>query len=121
MKALLGLNALLAFLAELGGLAAFAIWAATLPVATWLRVLLAVAVPVVAAVIWGLFCAPRAVVALPPAVVVALKLVVLACAVAALVAAGHPWWALTLAVVAIGSAVIAARFGTGFAAGGPEG
>ncbi len=116
MRPLLGLNALVAFLAELGGLAAFAIWAAGLPIATAWRVVLAIAIPVVVAVIWGLFCAPRAAVELPGPLVAAIKLVLLAAAVVALASAGHPWWALILAVGGIGSTVIAARFGIGLAA-----
>jgi hypothetical protein len=117
MRALLATNALLAFLAELGGLAALAIWGASLPVAAGLRVLAAVGAPVLTAVIWGLFCAPHAAVALPGPWVPVLKLALLACAVAALVTAGHPWWAAGLAVIAIGSALIAYRFGTGLAPG----
>lgn len=117
MRALLGANATLAFLAELGGLAALAIWGAGLQIATGLRVLVAIGAPVLAAIVWGLFCAPQATVALPGPVVAVLKLVLLAGAVAALTAAGRPWWAVVLAVVAIGSALVAARFGTGLAAG----
>lgn len=116
MRVLLGINSLLAFLAELGGLAAFAVWAAGLPIATGWRVLLAVATPLAAAAIWGLFCAPRAAVELPGMAVAAIKLLLLGCAVVALVAAGHPWWALVLAVVAIGSSLIVTRLGTGLAA-----
>jgi hypothetical protein len=48
--------------------------------------------------------------------VAAIKLVLLAAAVVALASAGHPWWALILAVGGIGSTVIAARFGIGLAA-----
>jgi hypothetical protein len=52
------LNLALKFLLELGALAAFAFWAASLVDGVW-AVLLAIALPVVAAAVWGTFAAPR--------------------------------------------------------------
>ena len=68
-----------AFLAELAALAALAVWGWSLGNSTGWRVVLAVAAPAVAAVLWGVFAAPRA-----PVRVAALTLLVkLAVALAA--------------------------------------
>lgn len=50
----------LAFLVELAGLAVFAWWGWNASSSTALRLVLAIGLPVVAAVIWGLFAAPTA-------------------------------------------------------------
>jgi hypothetical protein len=93
-------GALLAFLAELGSLAALAFWGATVPTGTGLRVLAAAGLPLAAAVLWGLFAAPRAVLHVP-ALAVATKVVVQGGAVAALVATGHPVLAAVLAAAVV--------------------
>lgn len=94
-----------------------AIWGATLPLPTGLRVLAAVGTPMLAAIVWGLFCAPQAAIGLPHPWVIVIQLALLACEVAALTASGHPRWAIVLAVLALGSTGIAAGFGTGMTAG----
>jgi hypothetical protein len=94
-----------AFLAELAALAALAVWGWSVPDVTVGRLLLAVAVPAVAGVLWGVFAAPRA-----PVQVLALtllvKLVVFGGAVFALLATGHPWLAISLAAAALLSSLL---------------
>jgi hypothetical protein len=89
----------LAFLTELVALVVLARWGWTLGDATPVRLLLAIAVPAVAAVLWGLFAAPRAVVRSRPAAV-AVKVLVLGGAAAALLALGRPLLAAVFAVAA---------------------
>jgi hypothetical protein len=101
------LGATLALLAELGSLAALAFWGFTVPSGSVTRVLLGVGLPVAAALLWGLFAAPRAVVRIA-ALVVVTKVAVQGGAVAALAVAGHPWLALVLGLaVAIGQLLTA--------------
>jgi hypothetical protein len=94
-----------AFLAELAALAALAAWGWSVPDSTVWRLLLAVAVPAVAGVLWGVFAAPRA-----PVQVLALtllvKLIVFGGAVLALVATGHARPAMALAAAALLSSVL---------------
>jgi len=47
----------LSFLMELAGLAAFAWWGWNASSKTWLRLLLAIGLPLIAAALWGLFAA----------------------------------------------------------------
>lgn len=103
-----GVNLAVVFGSELASMAAFSVWGAQAvsPVAG--RWALAIAAPAVAAVIWGLFCAPEARVPLPGAAVLAVKLVILAAACGALILARQPWWAAALATVAIGSGLLTA-------------
>jgi hypothetical protein len=89
-----------AFAAELASLAALAAAGWSLPGPTALRLLAAVAFPLLAAVLWGLFAAPRAVVHVA-ALAVVTKVVVHGAAVAALFALGHPVLAVVLAVAAV--------------------
>jgi hypothetical protein len=94
-----------AFLAELAALAAFAVWGWSAGGSTGWRLVLAVAAPAAAGVLWGVFAAPRA-----PVQVLALtllvKLVVFGGATLALVATGHPRLAIALAAAALLSSVL---------------
>ena len=94
-----------AFLAELAALAALAVWGWSFPDSTAARLGLAVVVPAVAGVLWGVFAAPRA-----PVQVLALtllvKLVVSGGAVLALFATGHPRMAIALAAAALLSSLL---------------
>ena len=81
-------NLLLVFLLELGALGALGYAASTASDATALRVALGVAVAVVAAVLWGLFAAPRARFRRPAARVAA-KVLVFGGAGLGLVLCGH--------------------------------
>ena len=92
--------ATVAFAAELASLAALAVAGWSLPGSTALRVLAAVGFPLVAAVLWGLFAAPRSVVHVAVLAVVT-KVVVHGAAVLALVLLGHPVLAVVLAVAAV--------------------
>jgi hypothetical protein len=94
-----------AFLTELAALAALAVWGWSVPSARLWRVVLAVGTPAVAAVLWGLFAAPRAVVDVP-VLAVLVKIVVFGAATLALVATGHPRLAGTLAVLALLSSLL---------------
>jgi hypothetical protein len=93
-------GATLAFVSELGSLAALAFWGFSVPAGAVARVLLGVGLPVAAAVLWGLFAAPRAVIRIP-ALVAVTKVAVQGGAVAALAVSGHPWLAVALAAGAV--------------------
>ena len=97
--------ALVAFNSELAALAALAYWgfsAGVTPVSRWL---LGLGVPLTAAVLWGLFAAPQAVVQVAVLAVVT-KVVVFGGACAALLATGAPRPAVVLAVAAILGSVL---------------
>ena len=94
-----------AFLGELVALAALAWWGATVSGPTPLRVALAVGAPLVAAVLWGVFAAPNARVRVL-ALSVLVKVAVFGGGALALLAIGHPWLAVALAVVAVLSSVL---------------
>lgn len=100
-----GLWLLLAFLSELAALAALAAWgwSAGSGAGRWLP---AVGLPVVAALLWGAFAAPRARFDVPAAAL-AVEVVVLGGAVVALVDLRHPWVAVLLAVAALLGAALA--------------
>lgn len=89
-----------ALLSELAALAALGYWGFTVAESTAVRVLLGVGLPVVAAVLWGLFAAPRAVVRRAPLTVVT-KVLVFGAAVLALAVRGHVVLAVILAVAAV--------------------
>ena len=109
-----------AFLAELAALGALAAggWSAGGSTAT--RGLLAVGVPAVAAVLWGLFAAPRSVVDVV-VVAVLVKIVVFGGAVVALLAIGRPGLAVGLAAAALGSSLLSTPPGAPPAEAGPPG
>ena len=89
-----------ALLSEFAALAALGYWGFTVPDGVTIRVLLGVGLPVLAAVLWGLFAAPRAVVRRTP-LVVATKVLVYGAAVLALAGTGHLVLAAVLAVAAL--------------------
>jgi hypothetical protein len=89
-----------AFGSELAALAALAVGGWALPVPTALRLAAAIGLPVVAAVLWGLFAAPHAVLAVP-ALALVVKVAVLGGAVLALLLTAHPALAGTLAAAAV--------------------
>jgi hypothetical protein len=101
-------NEALAFLLELAMLGGLAWWGATVHGGVAVRVLLALAAPLAAAVVWGLFAAPRARVRLPLAGVLAVKAVVFGVTALAVYAAGLRVVAVLVGVIAILSAGIAA-------------
>lgn len=107
IAALAWANLLTIFGVELAGLAAFGLWGAQAVSPAPGRWALAIAVPLTAAVLWGLFCAPRASIPLNGPAVAAIKLAMLAAAVLALIAAELPRWAVALAAVALVTALLA--------------
>ena len=94
-----------AFLSELAALAALALWGWSASASTGPRLLLAVGAPLVAAMLWGLFAAPRAPVQVP-ALAILVKVAVFGSGVLALVAAGHVRLAVALAAAALLSSVL---------------
>ena len=94
---------LVAFLSELAALAALAAlahWGWSAATTTAPRVLLAVAAPLVAAVLWALFAAPQGRVHVA-ALAVLVKVAVFGSGVLALIATGHPRLAAVLAAAAL--------------------
>ncbi len=89
-----------AFLSELGALAALAYWGIAVPDTAPLKVLAGAGLPLLAAVLWGMFAAPRAPVRRTP-LVVATKVLVYGGATAALAATDHPVLAAVLALAGL--------------------
>lgn len=87
------------FLLELGALAAFAIWGASVD-GTGLAVLLAVITPVLATGLWGAFAAPRSPRRLSTRARIPFELGVFALAALALFASGHDIPAIIFAALA---------------------
>jgi Protein of unknown function (DUF2568) len=110
-------GATLAFLAELASLAALAAAGAALPVPGPLRVAAAVALPAAAAVLWGLFAAPRAVSGSPVAAT-ATTVLVEGGAVAALVLLRRPVLAALLLVAVLLGRLLTARHSAGVTTAG---
>ncbi|MER5208888.1 YrdB family protein [Streptomyces sp. NPDC002825] len=101
------LNEGLAFLLELAALAVLAWWGWESAENTALRLLLALAAPAVAAVVWGLFAAPRARFRVPLAGVLAVKALVFGAATLALLGVDRPAWAIAFAAVTLVNTALA--------------
>ncbi|HEY7094730.1 MAG TPA: YrdB family protein [Ktedonobacterales bacterium] len=101
MNALKMANLALAFLLELCALAAFAWWGYQTGQGTLAKIALAVGAPLVVAVFWGLFVAPRAVFTLSPLWRSLLALVVFGAAAVALTATGQTALGLIFLVAAV--------------------
>jgi hypothetical protein len=78
-----------AFLSELAALVALAWWGWTATELPLLRVALAVGAPLLAAVLWGVFAAPKARIRVP-VLTVLVKVLVFGSAALALLSLGHP-------------------------------
>ncbi len=102
-------NLVVRFVVELAGLAGLAVWGAGATSSGVGQVVLAIAAPLAAAGIWGVWSAPKAARRLPGSGLLGLELALLAAAVAALVAAGHPLAGGVLGVVAIVNGAILRR------------
>ena len=89
------------FLLELAALGALAWWGVRTGQTAGMKVLLGAGAPLVAAVVWGLFVAPKASFAVPGAVHAALQIAVLGAAVAALAVIGKVTAAEVLAATAL--------------------
>ncbi|MFE5793263.1 YrdB family protein [Streptomyces sp. NPDC056503] len=104
---------LVAFVVELVALGVLAWWGWRAADPVVLRVVLAVAVPGTAAVVWGLFAAPKARFRVPVAGVLAVKALVFGAATVALVGLGHGTAAVVFGVVAAVNTVLVTVSRTG--------
>jgi Protein of unknown function (DUF2568) len=94
-------NLTVAFLIEVVALVAFAWWGFHLSEAGWVRALVGVGVPIVTAVAWGLFLAPRATFKLPRVVQLVLKAVVFGAATAAIIASSSLLLGIVFAAIVV--------------------
>lgn len=104
--ALKSANLALAFLLELGILAALGYWGFRTSDGLAMQIVLGLGAPLLAAVVWGLWLAPRAQRRLPNLPRLVLKLVIFGVAALALAAAGQPDLAGAFAVVAVINTVL---------------
>ena len=100
MKALTAANAVLRFVLELCMLATFAYWGSHATSATAANVAIAIAAPLAATAVWGVFMAPRSRNRLPERRRIPLEIVLFGLATAALADAGQPGLALAFGVTA---------------------
>jgi len=101
MNAIKAVNLALRFLLELAAVVAFGYWGFHTGGSTVARVVLGVGSPVLAAVVWGLFVAPKAAMTLPSRVKFVLGLAILLLAAVALAAAGQPAIAVAFAAIVV--------------------
>ncbi|MDQ1204334.1 YrdB family protein [Microbacterium sp. SORGH_AS_0862] len=97
-----------AFLCEIGGMVALAIWG----FATWpfpWNLVVGILTPAAAIVLWALFVSPRAVFAVHPFVRAIAELLVYAAATAALWSLGLTWIGIAYAVVAVTVGLVVGR------------
>ena len=107
-----------AFATELAALVALGHWGVVQGGSTASRLLLGRGIPVLAAVLWGLFAAPKAPVQIAVLAVV-VKILVFGSAVLALVSTGHPRLAAALAIAALLSSVLSSPPAGGGPVSGP--
>ena len=99
-------NLALAFLLELGILAALAYWGVRTGDGLGMQIVLGLGAPLLVAVVWGLWLAPRARRRLPNGPRLVLKLVIFGVAALALAAAGQPGLAGGFALLAVINTVL---------------
>ncbi len=99
---------LVAFLCEIVAFIALAVWGFTAWPFPW-NIVLGLAAPIAAILLWALFVSPRAVFAVHPFVRGIVELFVYAAATAALWSMGLAWVGIAYAVVAVTVGVIAGR------------
>jgi Protein of unknown function (DUF2568) len=104
LRGLRGVTLTARFLCELAMLAALAFWGYVVGDGVWAW-LLGILAPVVAAVIWGTFVAPRAKVPVPAPVRVAIELALYGAAAAGLAAAGQPLAAVVLGIAGLATSL----------------
>ncbi|MDT0432709.1 YrdB family protein [Streptomyces salyersiae] len=112
-------NEVLAFVLELGVLGALAWWGFTAVDGALVSAVLGIGTPAAAAVLWGLFAAPRARFRGAPAGAPAVKALVLGGGAAAVYGVGHPVAAVVLAVVLVVNTACAEYFRGRAASEGP--
>lgn len=94
-------NLALRFLLELCALGALGYWGFAVGGSVFIKILLGLGAPLLAAVVWGLFVSPEATVPLGLPLRLAPEALVFGSAVVALFATGHPVLAACLALVAL--------------------
>jgi Na+-translocating ferredoxin:NAD+ oxidoreductase RnfD subunit len=99
-------NLALTFLLELALLAAFGYWGFQSGGSTLLKILLGIGVPLLVALIWGVFMAPNSRRRLQGGAYLALKALLFGLAVAALIAAGETTLGAAFAVVVVINTVL---------------
>jgi hypothetical protein len=100
-------NLALAFLLELAGLAAFGYWGFVVPDGLVLKLVAGLGLPILAAVVWGLFAAHKASVRLPAPGKLAVQLGWFAAAAVALALAGRVWLGVALFLLYVVNRVLA--------------
>lgn len=103
MSALVAVNLALRFVLELGALAGLAYGGWHGPGPIWLRILLAVALPLAGALIWARWVAPKASHPIPDPQRLIPEWVVFGGAALALILTGQVLWGVALAVLAAGN------------------
>jgi hypothetical protein len=98
-------NLIVAFLLELCALVALGYWGVRTGGEPVTKTALGLGAPLFAAVLWGLFAAPRAPVSVP-LVALGVKVIVFGSAVAALYATGHRGLAIAFAVLGVVNSVL---------------
>ena len=106
MSAVKAANLGLRLLLELAAVVAFGYWGFKVGGGTLARVALGIGLPILVAVVWGLFVAPRAVIPLPRPVTFALGLAILLLAAVALAAAGRPTLGVAFATIVVVNAAL---------------
>jgi len=107
-----GFQLVLRFVLELCALAALAYAGWQTPGSFWVRLLVAIALPLAAAVVWGQWVAPKARRPLPDPLRLLPEWLVFGGAAVALVVTGHPLAAATLAVLAAANRLALHLLGT---------
>jgi hypothetical protein len=108
---LLALNLGLRFCIELAALAALGWWGSQAGSSAALHVVLAIAAPLAAAVVWGLFVAPKARVRVSEAARLAIELAVFFAATAALATAWRVWPAIAFGGIAVANSAFVRLLG----------
>jgi hypothetical protein len=105
-RPLVYVNLAIRFLLELGAMIAFGYWGVHTGGPLLIKIDLGVCTPVLAALIWGSFVAPRSTVRLAEPVRLILGLAILCLAAVALAVAGHPGLAAVFALIASANAFL---------------
>lgn len=106
LTAIQNVNLALRFLLELCALAAFGYWGFQTRQALFAKLALGIGIPLVTAVFWAMFIAPKAVVRLPKPVSFTLGTVILLLAAVALAAAGQLTLAAVFGVIIVINAIL---------------
>jgi hypothetical protein len=106
LEVIKGANLALRFLLELCALVALGYWGLKTGSGTIAKIALGIGAPLVAAVVWGVFVAPRAPVELPGFVVLLLQVLVFGSAAAGRVATAHRTLALAFGVLVVINAIL---------------